>query len=372
MESTTRLDAYIARLLYDYDCVIVPQLGGFVTNYRPARFDEQKGVAHPPGKDIRFNRNLTKSDGLLTRALADATGRSFEQADETIHRAVENYLTELEGGKRVTFEKVGVLYYDDHRILRFSPDHQVNFLKDSIGFTSFAMPELPRATVPAEQEEALPRIDPERETVAQRPRYSKGIYGVAAATLLPFIGFSIFLGLKTDFESPSKLSLADILPVRSTSKVTAPLYGPRETKTTDEPARAEGGFPHNTAVFPFSFETNAVDSSGVWIDLNKVDKKPASPETADVKAAKAEEVTADVRGLYHIIAGCFGERSNAEEFVDELVGQGYPAAVLDHHKNLFRVRLKSYTDFQTALGELRELRSRAAFSEAWMLKKQVP
>ena len=45
----TELDKYISELLFDYDCVIVPQLGGFVTNYKPAYFD--KGIAHPPSKN---------------------------------------------------------------------------------------------------------------------------------------------------------------------------------------------------------------------------------------------------------------------------------------------------------------------------------
>ncbi|MFN2430356.1 MAG: hypothetical protein ABR574_10085, partial [Cryomorphaceae bacterium] len=39
------LDQYINELLYDYDCVILPQLGGFVTNYKPAQIDEAKGIA---------------------------------------------------------------------------------------------------------------------------------------------------------------------------------------------------------------------------------------------------------------------------------------------------------------------------------------
>jgi hypothetical protein len=31
-----KLDHYISQLLFRYDCVIVPNLGGFVTNYKPA------------------------------------------------------------------------------------------------------------------------------------------------------------------------------------------------------------------------------------------------------------------------------------------------------------------------------------------------
>ena len=34
-----RIDEHISGLLYDHDCVIVPDFGGFVGNMRPARLD---------------------------------------------------------------------------------------------------------------------------------------------------------------------------------------------------------------------------------------------------------------------------------------------------------------------------------------------
>ncbi len=376
-----RLDAYIAKLLYDYDCVIVPQLGGFVTNYRPAIIDEERGLAQPPGKDIRFNKNLTKSDGLLAKTIADAADMTFEEADVNIHRAVENYMTELESGKRVTFNKIGVLYFDQHKTLRFSPSNEANFLKEAMGFTSFALPE-PLVSGVLHPESAEPIIGAEgSSSLSRRPSYTRGIYWVAAATLLPFIGLSIYIGLKTDFESPANLSLADLLPEASAMMDIAPQYTPRlsaETTSDDEPTSNTTNFPENTAVFPFSFDDNALDSAGVWINLNK--RTPKSVEATMESNASTDILSttdgllsdSDVHGLYHIIVGCFGEHENAEDYIDNLREKGYPAAMLDHHKNLYRVRLMSYTDYRTALGELKTFRKESAFSGAWMLKKRVP
>ncbi|MFN9325053.1 MAG: hypothetical protein ACK6A5_06675, partial [Flavobacteriales bacterium] len=53
----------IRELLYDHDLVIVPEWGGLLTHYLPARLDEARNVVHPPGKDLSFNRNLLRNDG---------------------------------------------------------------------------------------------------------------------------------------------------------------------------------------------------------------------------------------------------------------------------------------------------------------------
>lgn len=379
------LDSYIARLLYEYDCVIVPQLGGFVTNYAPAKVEN--GIARPPRKDLRFNRNLTKNDGLLVGTIAEVNDMPFEEADRELKSVVDSCLSVLEKGHKVEFKKIGVLYFDRDQILRFSPSEEVNFLKDSIGFTDFAVPG--RLALVDEESEVWggeEAVDTPSPSHSRRPSYTGGIYRVAAATLLPFIGLSVYIGLKTDFQSPATMNPADLWPFPTNSPDSAPVYTPRQ----DEPSAAnasaaeaeETNFPSNTALFPFSFERNAVDENGVWVDLNASIERPtvdaAKSEATTTEAASisdtapetADEVT--VGGLYHIIAGCFEERENAEEYIADLRSMGYPAAVLDHHKNLYRVRLKSYSRYQTALGELQDFREQESFSGVWMLKKRVP
>src|SRR6056297_1172136 len=135
------LDQYISELLYDYDCVILPQLGGFVTNYKPARIDESKGIALPPRKDIGFNRNLMRSDGLLEKSLSDGQKITFEEAGEAVKKQVAAYWETLNSGEKVRFNKIGLLYIDDDKNLQFKPSDDINYLKTSFGFESFALPE---------------------------------------------------------------------------------------------------------------------------------------------------------------------------------------------------------------------------------------
>ncbi len=363
----TPLDKHISELLYDYDCVIVPQLGGFVANYRPARIDEKSGIAHAAAKDIRFNRNLSKNDGLLAQACVDLEGWSFEEANEYIRQSVEKYLQDLNQGVKVKFKKIGVLYFDHHQNLRFEPSNDQNFLKASFGFEDFILPPLiAQPSLPSinqevagsdSAQEVLIPTAAENSEILESDKSSRGIYWVAAATLIPFIGLSLYVALVTDFKSPSEITVADLNPFRSAKEI-ATRYTPRPESETDiSPVSDEFGFPENSAVFPFSFENQRIDSTGVWINL----EKPAEPGKV--------KIASDRGRLYHIIAGCFSAEENAHKFVSSLKSQGFDAEILDFHKNLHRVRLRSFEDYGTALVALDSARNSGQFPNAWLLKK---
>ena len=52
------IDKHIANLLQQFDCVILPDFGGFIADLEQGRFDEKADVFHPPYKRILFNKNL--------------------------------------------------------------------------------------------------------------------------------------------------------------------------------------------------------------------------------------------------------------------------------------------------------------------------
>lgn len=364
-----KIDHLIAKLLYDYDCVVVPQLGGFVTHYRPAHIDEIKGIAHPSQKDIGFNRNLMRSDGLLEQAIQEAEGFTFEEASAELRVLVESYWTSLRNGETLNLQKVGVLFLDNYRNLRFEPSHEVNFLKSAFGFEAFKMPE-PLAKpelIKVEEKGIIRPINPELVPAVEENhpfRQNRTMYWVAAATLIPFIGMSLYLGWSTDFKSPTNISVADLFPIRE-SENHAPKYKQRQASDMEiEAADAQLSWPEGLTVFPYSFETEAVDSTGVWINLEA--SKLAVESKAEIKLDNSFKSK-----KYHLIVGCFGEESNAEKLVNELKAMGHGADILDYHKGLYRVSLRSYTDYNTALEELDDLRSISRFKDIWMLKKSV-
>lgn len=375
------IDKYIQELLYDYDCVILPQLGGFVTNYRPASADENSGIIHPPGKDILFNKNLTKSDGLLEKAVANGAEITFEDAGIVLRDITEKYWAKLNGGNKVKFNRIGVLYIDDHKNLRFEPAANENYLKSSFGFESFTLPARQKPEVITEAVETPVYALADEEPEVLRLKSNKSIYWVAAATVLPFVAMSLYLGFATQFKSPTQITLAELIPFGKLKSSESPKFSSRSTSAEAKPnnnTTEETGFPGNTALFPFSFETNRIDTAGVWVDLNKHNAVVEMPEDIAVIDAPSEtpvvaptaKVVSPV-GKYHIIAGCFGEEANAEKFVNKLHTRGYEAAILDYHKRLHRVKLESFSDYSTALNTLQTMRNDGTFPNAWLLKKPV-
>jgi len=131
-----RLDKNISELLFKYDCVIVPDLGGFVTNYRPASLDENANIFSPPSKSLSFNSYLKNNDGLLAKYISEKEELSFEEVKIEIKKEVEDYFSRLTSGKRVVFDKVGILYMDKAKNIQFSPDESINYLLDSYGLRS--------------------------------------------------------------------------------------------------------------------------------------------------------------------------------------------------------------------------------------------
>lgn len=127
------LATYISDLLYRYECVIIPNFGGFITNTISARINEQTHAFYPPMKQITFNKHLQNNDGLLANYVASVNGISFDDALLFIQEEVADLKTNLKEG--VTLENIGSFSKNDAGILVFEPLETVNYLTESYAFT---------------------------------------------------------------------------------------------------------------------------------------------------------------------------------------------------------------------------------------------
>ena len=76
------LSRHIEKLLLSHDCVIVPQLGGFVTQYVSARHVGCENLFLPPRRTVGFNPQLKLNDGLLVQSYMQAHETSYRIATE--------------------------------------------------------------------------------------------------------------------------------------------------------------------------------------------------------------------------------------------------------------------------------------------------
>ena len=327
---------HISKLLYYNDCVIIPRLGGFVTDYAPAKIHPTTHTFFPPSKSILFNSKLTNDDGILMHFIAQEEKISYADAKREINYFVQDLIFELEKGNEPVLEKIGGLSKSPEGTFSFNPDTSVNYLEVSYGLQTFISPPISRKSIHKRFEKKF--ID--RKPVPYRERKERKVYW-AYITIIPIVlivGWFIFMNgynnrnaqqtgvitfAESDVESPVGVN-------KSNDKVTQPIK-----------------------------------------DLNFNDSGQPSKNDL-ITSAKDSRITEKSRtesSKYYIIGGAFQFKDNADKLVGTLRENGYnamPAGI--NAKGLHLVSYFNSADKSEALINLAMIR-RDSNPSAWLLKK---
>jgi len=348
-----KIDVYISDLLYSYDCVIVPEFGGFIANYAPAKIQAVHHKFHPPSKKISFNKHLKNNDGLLGNHIANRRSISYQEANELIRSFVNQTLAGLNNGDRIEIENVGTLFLDPEKNIQFKAEEQNDYLRDAFGLKPFrALPiirEEKERIIEKKVEESLPVI---KEEIKKRRRY----YWPAAAVL--FFAISIFsLNRQYDWVDSPNISYSKFWLNKGEAKYALKELNIKESVETfevkSELTIKEGVNPYFT---PEGEKTNLFTSQPI-------------EDLATRKDNTKTVVNNSVQGLkFHVMGGCFSMKSNAMTLADDLRMQGFDSKLLEGYKSFYSVSFGSFSDRKSALELLKEVRKNNN-SEAWLLVK---
>jgi hypothetical protein len=174
------LTNYINDLLYRYDCVIVPDFGGFVTNAISARVNPFSHTFYPPSKQITFNSHLTNNDGLLANHIASSENISFKKANQKIADTVKSWNFQLQT-ESVVIGKVGSLSLNNEQQITFEPNTVTNYLTETFGMSALSSPVIKRLEYIDQGEKLAPVVFQKKST---------GFIKYAAAAAIVFtVGF---------------------------------------------------------------------------------------------------------------------------------------------------------------------------------------
>jgi cell division septation protein DedD len=137
---------YIGDLLFDYECVVIPGLGGFIINDKPSTINYNTNYFTPPFREIMFNPYLLANDGLLLNYIAKEENITYQEAKQKVDNFVVACLNALNNGKRIKFNKVGTISKDSNDKIVFEQDESVNYNPASFGLTSFISPSVRKPT----------------------------------------------------------------------------------------------------------------------------------------------------------------------------------------------------------------------------------
>ncbi len=120
-----KLEKIISELLQSHECVLVPDLGGFVAQYKSAHIHPITHMISPPSLQIGFNKHLTQFDGLLSSEVSRQWNITLMEANFEVAQWVKTIQTHLAQGHRAMLPQLGVLWLDQQGQMQFIPAEDV-------------------------------------------------------------------------------------------------------------------------------------------------------------------------------------------------------------------------------------------------------
>ena len=332
------LTAHIIHLLQQHDYVAIPGLGGFVAQYREADRHPVDHSITPPSKQLTFNRQLHRNDGLLQHRLVEVQSLSPEEARTTIDRFANLVKDRLERKEVVKLLGIGKLFMDVEGNTRFVQSADSQLLPSSFGLPTLKLqPVLRQKVVDLGPAVPAPTVEHQRRRKAWWP---------VAATVAVFLAFvTTFLTVPTVNQSTKTLFGWD-------TSVTYVQHA-WEGMTIEPLADAD-----ITAGLPITIEVTLTNET---ITLDPVSLE--QPLTI--------EANGDLPKGYFVIIGSFAKSRNADKLQAELVGKGLDAYRFPTTGSGFnRVGvLVSGNDLLSANRQMLQLRDTLQ-SDAWILLNQ--
>ncbi len=368
-----KISKYIGELLFEYECIVIPGLGGFITNDIPAKIQNDQRTFLPPSKKIVFNAFLKTNDGLLINQIAKAENISYSDSKHKVESFVKKCFKALNEGKKINFQKVGIIFFDNEKNIQFEPDVSQNYLSESYGMSIFISPPIRRETTrhiiekkfidrkpkqkaqvqPNEKQKTEQEYKPLSSPKVKRPRY----ISINVFTLLIIAGI-IYLGVKNParvqnlynnysnfvpffFQTPNEFVVENIQNIpfnkifSSTSVQKENISETTETVNNDissETEKPETSEAETTKVLPVKEEPSAA-------------KNPIITKSVETEVKAPEAVKIPITKKYFIVAGSFNKLLNAKKLIAKLNDKGYDSEIIGQNKyGMYRV---SYSDFSS-------------------------
>jgi hypothetical protein len=175
------LGKHISYLLQFHECVVVPDFGGFISNYKPAGYDHMREVFMPPSKEVVFNAKIKKNDGLLINCIVEKERCTYAEAEGLIERFVDQTYQLLNNGERVTLKTVGDFHFEPSGAITFTAVPKFEFA-EAYGLEPFSF-----ATLDDKKQKAERYQHPAVRAMNTRKEFIKIAAGIALV-----LGLSLF------------------------------------------------------------------------------------------------------------------------------------------------------------------------------------
>jgi len=328
---------YLRELLFVYDCVTIPGLGGFIMHSQPARIDLEKNRIYPQSRYPSFNSLLNHDDGLLISAIARTEQISYNDSGLFVHDFARSCKKKLSHGEKILLEGIGEFSANPEGAIRFRHLNHTNFSATAFGLEPLNIYPVTRQ-MPRMRSMQKPADRKPQRTTARQPASVRWtlllsvpvvlflLYGIIFPSSIQHL-YTNYSGIVSDFVQPEG--------GEQTIAVQVDKYNP------------------------------------VVLHLPVVPDSPIlnSPEPAQVENTMIPlETVIQASSRYYIIGGCFLSEKNADKFMQELISRGFEAEKAgSNNRGQIRISYKSFEEKTSALSYLQMIRNEENPS-AWLLK----
>jgi hypothetical protein len=294
-------------LLYTNDCVTVPEFGSFIINKFSSIYDENKGKFYPPSRRVSFNSKIKSNDGLIANFISKESGISYEDAVKKVHTEVVSWKKIL-NEEPLVLKNIGELSYNADENIVFVPDLDSNHFLGSFGLPTIYYKKKLTSEYTYNKSTLKKYNDLKPNNAESKvPEFIK----YAAAMVLIISATFFFNNEYEKYTFQQKILLEQENRQRTIERV-------------------------ENAIFDFG-------------------SIPAIELKVKLKSNK-----------YHIIAGAFGIKSNADKLYKNLLTKGYnPTKLPLNDKGLIPISFDNFSNRKDAVVALRQLQA-SENKDAWI------
>lgn len=331
---------YIQELLFERDCVVVPDFGGFITNFQSAKLDRSLNFISPAKRWVAFNSLLKNDDGLLSHFIAKSEGISLEESTIKIRAFVDALKFRLRNAEQVYLEQIGFFELNKENKLVFTPLSEQNYCSDSFGLGTINIYPKRNLEIESPQKESKSKLSVFKGADRAAERVVKTSKKTAATVkkLVPFmtgVATAVLLGIGIlSYEEQNSLSTMN------------PFVGITARKPVPAPI---------------------IETKSRFVDTLTREVQPIKDS---IPASQGNTLSYNNNGDYFVIVGSFGNEANAQKFVKELQSKGFSNATViepERKGKLIKVSANSYRNENEAYTESATIKSKLRAS-AWIFK----
>ena len=304
-----QLSKAITSLLYQHDCVTIPDFGSFIVKESSAKYVEDENKFYPPGRYISFNPMIKSNDGLLANYISSKKSIPYNEALRKIGLKVIKWKKIL-SQDTLYIQGIGEFILNDSENLIFSADKNSNFSKESFGLRPLNVQTIGNSELTYNQN----TLKKYNSLNNQRKTLSLPVPLRNAAIFIFLLAGAYFVNLN-----------------------------------------------YKESVFKNEIEQNKIERENSITRLEKAifNLGEIPPLTVNIERKTTEN--------FHIIAGAFSSSINADKLVSGLVNKGYKSTKFPKNKDgLIRVTFGSFNTKEDAVIALRSVRDNEN-KYAWIL-----